>query len=316
MFINPGSLTKFRDADSGRTLPSIRRRSRTPDGLLGLAVGLAMLVRPATIVRGQTPPSDTAQRCREMLEQALQDKNPDVRKDAVEALSLMPANDRSFKSLTTMLDDDDVLVRVAAATSLGDLKSKMAVPPLKKALDDPVPEVDLAAARALYRLHDPAAMQFLVAVVNGESKAASSYLTNEGRSAARLLHTPSKLVTLATINAVGFLPVPGLGFAVSSAQGIVTQTGASARAAALLLIGKNRDSTLAPVVEIALSDTEWSVRAAAVHVAATQPYPALRDHLIDLLDDKKSAVRLRAAAAYLKLSSIPRPVEHKQKPSE
>jgi HEAT repeat protein len=316
MFINPSSLTTHRGTDPGIILPSSGRLIRTLSVLVRSAIVLAVSVQPPTAVRGQTSASDTGQRCREMLEQALQDKNPDMRKDAVEALSLMPASDSLFRSLIAMVDDRDVVVRTAAATSLGDVKSSSTIAVLKKALDDPVPEVSFAAARSLYRLHDPAGKSFLVAVVAGESKAASSYVTREGRSGLRLLHTPDKLFTLAAINAVGFVPLPGLGLAVSSAQGIVSEPDSSGRAAALLLIGKDRDPGLALVVESALSDQEWSVRAAAAHVAATQPYPALRDNLIVLLDDKKSPVRLRAAAAYLKLSGIPKAGERKPKPSK
>jgi len=51
----------------------------------------------------------------------------------------------------------------------------------------------------------------------------------------------------------------------------------------------------------ALSDKEWSVRAAAIHLVAIHPFPEFREKLIPLLDDKKDAVRERAAAAYIRL---------------
>ena len=279
-----------------------------------LALSLSAGVVPAAQnPPAQSPPSDTTQRCRDLLDQATQDKNPDIRKDAVEALSLTGVSEALLKSLTAMMDDQDFLVRTAVVTTLGDLKSKSTIPMLEKALDDPVPEVSLAAAKALYRLHDPAGMRFLLAVASGESKASSSFITQQERSALRLLHTPTKLFTMAAINAVGFVPLPGLGLAVSSAQGILSQPDSSARAAALILIGKDRDPRVESVAEAALSDKEWSVRAAAIHVVATHPFPTLRDDLIVLLDDKKPAVRLRAAAAYLKLIATPKS-ERKSQP--
>ena len=274
---------------------------------------LTALILSATIAPGQAPAPDTSQRSRDMLQQATQDKNPDIRKSAVEALSLIGPTDSLYQILTAMVQDEDVLVRVAAITSLGDLKSKGTIPILKKALDDPVPEVSLAAAKALYRLHDPDGLRFLLAVVSGESKGASSYLSQHERSASRLLHTPTKLFTVAAINAVGFVPLPGVGMAVSSAQGIVTQPDSSARAAALILIGSDHDTRLEPAVELDLSDKEWSVRAAAIHVVAMHPYPALRDSLIVLLDDKKPQVRFRAAAAYIRLANVPKPSGRKPK---
>jgi hypothetical protein len=46
------------------------------------------------------------------------------------------------------------------------------------------------------------------------------------------------------------------------------------------------------------------VRAAAVHLVATHPYPGFRQNLVALLDDNKEAVRLRAAAAYIRLQHL------------
>lgn len=304
-----------RDSGSLESTPAQGSTLRSPLNPFARAVLLTVLALSPTVVVAQAPALDTAQRCREMLQQATQDKNPDIRKAAVEALSLTGPTDSLYPALTAMVEDQDVMVRTSAVTTLGDLKSKSTIPILRKALDDPVPEVSLAAARALYRLHDPGGMRFLLAVVSGQSKASSSYLTQQERSALRLFHTPTKLFTMAAIDAVGFVPLPGLGMAVSSAQGIVSQPDSSARAAALILIGNDRDPAVASAVESGLSDKEWSVRAAATHVAATHPYPALRDSLVVLLDDKKPAVRFRAAAAYIRLASKPKRAEPKPKSS-
>ncbi len=87
----------------------------------------------------------------------------------------------------------------------------------------------------------------------------------------------------------------------SSAQGLLSNPNSSARASALLLIAGSRDPALDDAVGSALSAKEWSVRAAAAHVVATHPFPAFGQELVPLLDDKKGAVRLRAAAAYIRL---------------
>src|SRR5208282_3832950 len=127
------------------------------------------------------------------------------------------------------------------------------------------------------------------------------YLSNEKRSALRMLHTPTKLFIYLGIEAAGFAPVPGLGFGLSSAQGILSAPDSSARAASLLLLGSSRDPALADAVGSALSDKEWSVRAAAAHLVAMHPFPEFRENLLPLLDDNKDAVRVRAAAAYIRL---------------
>ena len=153
-------------------------------------------------------------------------------------------------------------------------------------------------------MNDPDGVQFLLAVVSGESKASSSYLSKKKRSALRMLHTPTKLFTYIGIQAAGFAPVPGLGFGLSSAQGILTDPDFSARGASLLLIGSSRDPTLADAVGSALSDEEWSVRAAAVHLVAMHPFPEFREKLVPLLDDDRHSVSLRAAAAYIRLRHL------------
>lgn len=254
-----------------------------------------------TLALAQSTPADTLQRCHSILNDAAHDRNPNGRKGAAEALSLVGVKDGALESLAPMLDDHDVQVRISVVVTLGDFNDNRARPLLMKALQDPVPEVDFAAAKVLYQLHDPDGIQFLLAVVSGESKASSSLLSKEKRGALRLLHTPTQLFTTIAIGAASFAPVPGLGYGLSSAQGILSDPDSSARAASLLLIGGSHDPALADAVGSALSDDEWSVRAAAAHLVAMHPFPQFREQLVPLLDDKKDAVRVRAAAAYIRL---------------
>ncbi len=265
-----------------------------------MRIGILMILG-TTLAFGQAKPADTVERCRSILHGAAHDGNPDVRKGAAEALSLVGVKDGALESLAPMLDDHDVSVRIAVVLTLGDFEDKRTLPLLKKALQDPVPEVDFAAAKVLYQLHDPDGEQFLLGAVGGNSKASSSLLSKEKRRALRLLHTPTQLFTTIAIGAAAFAPVPGLGYGLSSARGILSAAGSSARAASLLLIGSSSDPALADAVGSALSDKEWSVRAAAVHVVAMHPFPEFQEKLVPLLDDNKDAVRVRAAAAYLRL---------------
>src|ERR1035438_4960443 len=125
---------------------------------------LLLAVLSSTPAFGQTKPVDNLQKCRTILNDAVQDKNPDVRKNAAEAMSLLGLTDNALQYLTPLLDDHDVPVRIAVVTTLGDFNDHRTLPLLKKALQDPVPEVDFAAAKVLYLLHDPDGVQFLLAV--------------------------------------------------------------------------------------------------------------------------------------------------------
>lgn len=252
----------------------------------------------------QTKPEDTVKRCRDILKGAIHDKNPDVRKAAAEALSLMGFRDNVLETLAPMLDDHDFTVRIAVVTSLGDLKDRRTLPLLQKALQDPIAEVDFAAAKVLYQLHDPQGTQFLLDVVNGESKASSNYFNKEKRSALHMLHTPTKLFIYIGTQAAGMAPVPGLGFGISSAEGILMDPETSARGASLLLMGNSRDPRLADAVASSLGEKDWSLRASAVHLIAMYPFPQYREKLVPLLDDRRGAVRLRAAAAYIRLGRV------------
>ena len=54
----------------------------------------------------------------------------------------------------------------------------------------------------------------------------------------------------------------------------------------------------------ALDDKDASVRAAAVHAIALRNDTGLEKDVIPLFDDKNEAVRVRAAAAYLRMELI------------
>lgn len=269
---------------------------------------LALILLATSLAAGQGPAADPATEARQLLDQATRDRNPDHRKEAVIAFSLLNENDVLLDSLGPLLHDKDVVVRLAVVSVLGDLKFRDAIPLLQQALDDSVPEVRFAAAKVLYHLHNPQGKEVLIAVYGRRAKASSNYLVEKERATVRLLHTPSKLfMTIAQNAADMVVPVPGLGLGVSSVQGILTDPELSPRATVLLLMVRENDGALHDAVRAGLTDKEWSVRAAAVHVVAVHPYPDLRTNLVALMDDRKDAVRYRAAAAYLRLArTLPR----------
>jgi HEAT repeat protein len=247
------------------------------------------------------PPAECG---REILQSAMTDRNPDTRKLAATALGLGGPRQPFLSELKAMLDDKDVEVRVAAITSLADWKSKEALPVLRKGLDDAVPEVSFAAAKALYALHDPAGKTALLAILSGESKVASGFLSKQRRDALRMLHTPKTTIMLGVRQGLGFVPVPGLGEGMASLQGLLSDPGVSGRAMTALLLGKEKDPDTMFALREALSDKDWSVRAAAIHSLALRNDPAVVPDLVPLLDDKHQGVRLRAAAACLRLEEI------------
>jgi HEAT repeat protein len=246
----------------------------------------------------------TDQQCTDSLRHALTASNPDTRKMAVVALSLAAENGALFDQLQSMLHDKDVEVRLSVIAGLQELKTKPAIAALHSALEDPAPEVSFAAAKALWALDDPAGKQALLGVLAGENKTASSFFTKEKRQAIRMMHTPGTTFLYAVRQGASFAPVPGLGMGISSMQQILTDPGVSGRAAAALLVGRDKDAVTTAALKDALYDKDWRVRAAAVHSLALRNDPALRPDLEPMFEDDKEEVRLRAAAGLLRLSAV------------
>jgi HEAT repeat protein len=275
------------------------------------ALGVLLLSAAAPLLRGSAA---TDQRCTEMLQKALDARNPDVRKQAVVALSLASLKGSFFNRLVAMLQDKDVEVRQTAIASLTEVKNAAALAALRKALEDDVPEVSFDAAKALWSLRDPAGRTALLAVLEKESKTASGFFTKQKRDALRMMHTPRATFLFAVRQGVGFAPVAGLGEGIASMQGILMDPGVSGRATAALLLGADRTPATLQALRDALQDSDAGVRAAAVHSLALRNTPSLASVLEPMLDDDKEPVRLRAAAALLRLSAIrgARPAAKKQ----
>ena len=257
----------------------------------------------ATLLCGGIRAATEAQ-CSEILQHALESRNPDTRKLAAVALSLAPGNGPLFDTLQHLLQDKDVDVRQAVVASLAEVRTKAATAALIRALDDEVPEVSFSAAKALFNRHEPAGRQALLAVLAKESKTSSNFFTTQKRTALRMMHTPRATFLFAVQQGMGFVPLPGFGEGVASMQAILTDSGVSGRATAALLLGKDKEAGTAEALEDALSDKDASVRAAAVHSLSLRNDPTLMNAIEPMLLDEKEPVRLRAAAGYLRLIAI------------
>lgn len=257
----------------------------------------------ATIAFPQAAPTPVTE-SHDILEKALKDKNPDTRKQAAIALSLIGPTPTFPALLEALLDDKDVEVRLATISSIVDLKNDHTSTALHKALNDPIPEVSFAAARSLWALSDPDGKAALLSVLSGETKSSSGFVAKQKRDAMRMMHTPKTMFLFALKQGASLAPVPGLGAGVSSMQALLSDPAVSGRAAAALLLGKEMDLPTLQALKDALNDKDWSVRAAAVHSLVLRDDPDVQTDIRRLLEDKSEPVRLRAAAGYLRLETI------------
>ena len=165
-----------------------------------------------------------------------------------------------------------------------------------------MPEVELAAALALYGLKQPDGKAFLLDVLEGKQKTTSSFMSSEKRSLVRMTHTPT--TTFLGIVANQFA-LPGLGSGMESAVGLSADPASMASSSVIFSLAKDKnDPTVWAALVAAMGDKEWATRAAAVHVVAMHNDPALIDKFAPLMDDKKEQVSFRAAAGYLRLYII------------
>ena len=220
------------------------------------------------------------------------------------ALSLAASRAPYLSRLIGMLHDKDAEVRLAAVSCLSEVKTTAVAAELRKTLEDDVPEVSFAAAKALWTQRDPAGKLALMAVLAGETKATSGFLSKQKREALRMMHTPRTALMFAARTGAAFAPIPGLGTGITSMQAILSHPEVSGRAAAALLLAQRSDPAMLESLKDALTDKDASLRAAAVHSLALTNKTGFKKNISPLLADDKEGVRLRAAAAYLRLSAV------------
>lgn len=267
------------------------------------SLAIALLCDPTAPAQTEAAATDpTIQQAKDILLKGVASGNPDTRQLAIMAASLIGDRSELLNKLYALLETDkDVPVRITIISTLGSFNNPTVVPALQKALSDPVPEVDLAAALALSGLKQPDGKAFLLEVLEGKQKTNSSFMSSQKRSLVRMVHTPT--TTLLGIVANQFA-LPGLGSGMESALGLTADPASMSVSSVIFALSKDNDPTTWDALVAALGDKEWATRAAAVHVVALHNDPSLRDKLVPLLSDKKEQVSFRAAAGYLRLTVI------------
>ena len=191
-------------------------------------------------------------------------------------------------------------VRVAAIGSLADLNDPTIVPALERALEDPVPEVEFAAAKALWIFKTSRGKEALLAVLEGQKRARSNPFRREFRKLRRSFTTPKGTMLLAFNYGIGFVPVPGVGAGYAALEELLFGKGFSPRASVAILLAKDTDPTSRQALIDALTDDDWSVRAAAAQAIALRNEPNLRSHIIPLIFRRKQSSPVQSGGSLSK----------------
>jgi HEAT repeat protein len=266
-------------------------------------ISFAALFLFALSARAQAP--DHIEEARNVLREGAESGEPRVRIQAIQATGLIGPNTILITRLEQFLSDGNVDVRVAAVNALADLKSRSSIPRLENTLkNDTAPEVTFAAAKALYALDDPGGRAWLLDVYNGTEKATSDALHTQSRKIFNNFHSFESAGSFIVTQGIGYVPVPGVGAGFSAVTGLLSDPDLSPRAVALMLLSREKHPEIDILLKQALSDKDWSVRAASAQMIAYTARTGFREDLVPLLSDKNEKVRFRAAGAYLHLAIL------------
>jgi HEAT repeat protein len=221
---------------------------------------------------------------------------------ALKALADLGPHPQGVRLVAGVLKDKDPDVRAQAAATLGEMKSRLAIPPLRIALGDAAPQVSFAAAKSLWQLGDNAGRRVLLDVLHGEKGTKDGFVAGHMRDAKRQLQDKKGLVAMGAEKSAGaFLPGP-LSMGVGLAKQQFSGEADPARVACADLLSRRPDKETMLALKAALVDRDWSVRAAAALALGKMRRRGTRQWLEFALDDSKPAVRDAAAVGILRMS--------------
>jgi len=236
-----------------------------------------------------------------ILKQGAADKDAEKRVKTFRALALAVQNQTAQQMAESALADEKPNVRSAAASALGQMGAKSAVPRLVQMVKaDKDAGVVFAATDALFRLGDPAAYQVYYAVLLGEKKTGGGLVESQ----MKMLKDPKAMEKMGFEVGIGFIPYAGAGYGVLKA---VSKDDASpVRAAAAMKLALDPDPKSGEALAKSAADSKWVVRAAVVDAIAKRGDPSLLKSVVPLLDDDNDTVKFSAAAAVIRLSAAKR----------
>ena len=267
--------------------------------------------KTATVV----PPADNSPSAQawQVLDKGLGEANPEKRRQAIAAAGAMGPTEHAMKIVVHGLDDKDTLVRQTAAAELGEMRSSQAIPYLKKALDDTT-EVSFTAAESLWKLGDKSGRDVFKGVLEGELNNSPGMITGAVRDAKHKLRNPKILALMGVQEAAGALLGPA-SMGIMVAKEALQDSGSSGRVLASRYLSEDPDPYALTLLEWALADKNWAVRAAVARALGLRGNAATIAKLQPLLSDSHPAVAYMAAAAIIRLSSLAETPEPEKRPA-
>lgn len=249
-----------------------------------------------TFAGQSAPPQTPRERAWNILKAGLADKNTGRRILAVRALGLIPGSPSAVENAENALKDKDPEVREAAAKSLGEMNCTECILKLREALDDKATHVVLAAAQSLLELKDPTAFNTYYEVLTGRRKKVSG-LVGEGVDT---LKDKKKVAEFGLEEGLGFIPFASYGY--TAVQALRQDDVSPVRAQAAQVLAADPDPRSGQALVRATSDKSWVVRTAALAGLAKRGDPQFLSAILKNLSDLNWSARYAAAAAVIRLS--------------
>ncbi len=226
---------------------------------------------------------------------------------AMAALGTMGNDERAARLIEEGFTAKDYDVRVAAVLAAGLTKNPKLIPALQRVLDDDNALVAYTAAITLWKMHDTSGQDLLTAVALGDRKAGVGLIKGEKHKAAKELHSPKTMGMIAVNQASGYFLGP-FGVGLKAIEIVNKNSGAVPRAQAIDELAKQHSDDVHNVLVQDLTDPEPAVRAAAAKGLGRWQDEQTEKLVAPMFGDNKLAVRLTAAATYLRAANhIPTP---------
>ncbi|HEX7361511.1 MAG TPA: HEAT repeat domain-containing protein [Bryobacteraceae bacterium] len=259
-------------------------------------LALAFLLAASAVNLSGPPPVEAAW---SMLHQGGLNKSASRRAKAILALGLIQQDSQAEAMAEQALGDPSDTVKIAAANALGHIGIASVTPKLRKLLKDDDLVLVLAAANALYELKDPAAYKVYLNLLTGERKGPSLV-----KSQLRQLKKRRVIEQMAFETGIGFIPYGSIGYEVW--QHVMNNRNMPILILSTQRLARDPDPKSGDALAGACLNKHWQVRAAAVSAIATRGDPALLRALVPLLTDPSDLVRYDTAAAIVHLSEVKR----------
>ncbi len=209
---------------------------------------------------------------------AIEDENWLVRIAAATALWKTNQDSRAIESLITSLKHKETEIRERAARELGSIKDQRVIAPLRNALGDEAVQVQWTAVQALKSIEHPRALEALLFALND----VDPYVQRSAAWALGEIRDPRA--------------VEALLFALDDVDPKMRRWAAEA-------LGKTRDPRAVEALLFALNDVDPNMRSCAAEALGEIRDPRAVEPLIALLKDKIWWVRRSAADALRKLGN-------------